>query len=261
MKPISKLFILKHRNFTEELDDKDLLRDLHAVGVTRADMGHGRFIVECPIDEAERVRGILDEDFFDVEAKNIVTVDLPAPSGRRLVVNFQYEETDQICSASVDERLWAVMTLREDAGRTHEERENDAFAALYGDVEISPHYVPGRDIEVHDVMSEIDFWNPKDMVYDPAFWEEDEPMAQITLTAQAEPAHGEDMIEVLIPETGTSTISWEMPLRLVPEADPQTGHDGLALLPAAPEVVRKWAAICPFEIEIEMPEPDMGMEP
>lgn len=261
MKPVSKMFILKHQNFVDELDDKDLSAELLEAGVTRADMGHGRFIVECPIDAEEVVRGILGEEFFDLDASKTVAIDLPAPSERRLTVNFQYEETGQVCSAHVDERLWAVMTLTEDPGRSHEEMENDAFAALYRDVDIYPHYCPGGEIEVQDVMTGVEFWNPKDMIYDTAFWDEDEPMAQITMTAQAEPAHGGDFIEVLIPETGTSTVSWELPVRLLPAADPQTGHDGVALLPAAPEVVRKWAAICPFEIEIEMPEPELGMEP
>ena len=261
MRAVSKMFILKHPNFTEALDDKDLLRDLHAAGVTRAGMGHGRFIVECPIDNAEKVRGILDEDFFDVEARNIVTIDLPPPSGRRLMVNFEYEESGQVATAQVDERHWAVMTLSEDPARTDGEMENDAFAALYHDVEIHPHYVPGGGIAVQDVMTGVEFWNPHKMAYDEAFWDEDEPMAQITLTAQAEPAHGGEMIEVIIPETGTSTVTWEMPVRLLPAKDAQVGKDKVALLPCAPDAARKWAAVCPFEIEIEMPEPDFGMAP
>ncbi len=260
MQATTKMFILKSRDFHEELDAATTDK-LTAAGAGRADMGHGRIIVEAPIAKADDVRQVLEDEFDDLGKLKLVEVDMPLPSGKMLAVNFQYRETDQICTANVDERLWAVMTRAEDPGRSDEEKEADAFAALYEDVEIAPHYVPGRDIDVQDVMSEVTFWTPDHMVFDNAFWDADEPMAQITFIAQAEPADGGNFIEVRIPETGTSTASWGMPVRLLPEVDPQTGHDGLALLPCAPAFVRKWAAVAPFEIEVTLPEPDLAMEP
>ena len=80
-------------------------------------------------------------------------------------------------------------------------------------------------------------------------------MATVTFTAQADLAGNAGTVAVDIPALGCSEVSWEMPVRLVPAPDPRTHHDGLAFLPCAPEAVRGWAAVAPFELRVEMPEP------
>lgn len=249
MRVHSRVFVLTHPDH-DEAPSPALVSAISEAGGLMGEPAHRRLIIEAPAERAEEVFWALQaaEMSDEVSLDDMRIYDLPEPSGKSLTVNFMYEETGQVCSATVDERLWAAMI------GPNEEHVYDAFAVLYGDVEIDRSYAPGDDITVQDVMREVNFWSYRYSVdSDPAFWDDDEPMAKITFTAQAELSATGDLVEVNLPGLHGSTIAWEIPARLVPPEDPRIKHDALADSPITPREARLWARAAPFTLTVEMP--------
>lgn len=250
MRVSTRLFILGHPEHDEPAPKGFINAVSEAGGVVR-EPGHGRLIIEAPVERANEILAAMRaaEDAGEADLKGMRIYGLPEPSGVDLIVNFMYRESGQVCSATVDERLWSTMTGPEG------EDTADAFAALYRDVEIYPSYEPGRSIIVQDVMRGVEHWSPQDARDgDPELRDEDEPMAEIRFTAMAEAA-GKDgtLIEVDLTGTGSPHLTWKIPARLVPPPCPVNRHEDLARLPSAPKKAREWARVAPCAIEVIMP--------
>lgn len=150
MSHITKVIVLNHPD-NDEPAPEAVIGALSGVEGASYRTGHGRIIIEAPVERADEVLSALRGSVADLD--NMREYDLPEPSGVDLTVNFMYRESGQVCSATVDERLWGVMAAS-DSG------VSDALITLYQDVEIPPYYDPDLDIVVQDVVRNLEFWSP-----------------------------------------------------------------------------------------------------
>lgn len=241
-KTTQKMLILHDEIFSfDEFDD--VIEKVGQMG-GEARIGHARAVITSGPDVADEIEKMVRLEFPDLE--KTVSIDLPDPSGKKLSVDFILD--GEIISAGVDERLWFVLT--EGPQKISPE---EALIAIYEGLDIE--YMHPDGISVTDTIVDRQFWNPQDMEWDPASWDEDELMAEISFTPQADLAGNQGLVDVDLPGLNTSIVTWEVPVRLIENVDLDQPDD-LAFLPVAPEEVRKWASVAPFRVTVEMPEPE-----
>ncbi len=235
-----RLFISTHPD-CDEAPSPAFVEQIRNAGGEILGWAHERLIVSASPESADRVEAAMREtELFRVV--NLRTYDLPEPSGIALIVNLLYHDGDQLSSATVDERLWAVMT-----SSSHDCAEADAFVALYENVEIDLHHAPDTTFLIQDVMTEVRLWpGPDALKWDPVMWREDEEKVEITFTALANLPWQRGVVEVAIPGTQSATHTFQVPARLVLEGFPE--EEVLNSL-AVPAGVRAWVKVGPYSVD------------
>lgn len=252
MKTTTRMFVLQDKSYDGDYDVPELEKAIRDAGGELVRAAHSRMVVTAPLEVAEEVKELLEEEIEMLRKDCLRVYDLPDESSLTLRVEFFYPDESQTCSANVDAARWTAMLM---ADPYDFKAKNDAFVALYQDVEIESGYSPGKSFDVESAYCGELLWSAEMVKWLPETWDMDEPMAQVTFTALARLAEGGDLVAVQVPGHDAPNLSWTLPVRLVGEPDPRKGYDGLLSMPGAPDIARRWARIAPFAVEVEALQP------